>query len=161
MDARRNAHQLNKRHNLQASQGSHPSGAETLLVVDDEDVVLDVTCEMLQKLGYTVLRAHSGEEAVAFLSSSAQRIDAVVLDLTMPSMDGEECMKQFRRIDPNLRILVATARLVAVHQHEWFEQGAWDAIQKPFLFEDLAGRIRRMLDASSPAPISVSSPALA
>lgn len=138
----------------------HPTGGETLLVVDDEDVVLDVTCEMLEKLGYTVLRAHSGEEAVVVFADNRDRIEAVVLDLTMPSMDGEECMERLREINSTVRILVATARLVAVHQTEWLEQGAWDALQKPFLFEDLAGRIRRMLDAPSRPMTSARRPAL-
>lgn len=151
---------MNSNPNAQPTRLNHPTGGETLLVVDDEDVVLDVTCEMLEKLGYTVFRAHSGEEGLAVYASQRSLIDAVVLDLTMPSMDGEECMERLREINSDVRILVATARLVAFHHSDWFEQGAWDALQKPFLFEDLAGRIRRMFDAPSRPMISARRPAL-
>ncbi|MCA9409557.1 MAG: response regulator [Candidatus Omnitrophica bacterium] len=127
---------------------SFPKGRETLLVVDDEDVVLDVTCEMLKKLGYDILKAQDGVEAIDLFMSNQDEIDAVVLDLNMPNMDGEECMKRLLSINPNLVILVATARLVTSSKRQCLRQGAKDIIQKPFLFQDLATRLRMALDSS-------------
>ena len=127
-----------------------PQGQETLLVVDDEEVVLDVTCEMLKKLGYTVLKARDGSEAIEIYLENRNRISAVVLDLNMPRMGGEECMDRLLALDPDLRILVATARLVTTHQKQMIERGARDIIQKPFLFQDLAKRLRATLDEAKP-----------
>lgn len=124
-----------------------PQGGETLLVVDDEDAVVDVTCEMLRKLGYQILKAYDGSEAVELYSEHRAEIDGVILDLNMPMMDGEECMQRLLSIDPELVIFVATARLVTAHQEEVLRSGARDIIQKPFLFEDLARRLRDALDS--------------
>jgi two-component system cell cycle sensor histidine kinase/response regulator CckA len=73
-------------------------GTETILLVDDESVVIDVGKEMLEKLGYDVLTAKSGKDAVAIFSKESERIDLIILDMIMPGMDGSQTFDQLRDI---------------------------------------------------------------
>jgi len=85
-----------------------PGGKETLLLVDDEDLVLHVGRDFLEHLGYTVLLARDGQEAIEVFARERHRIDLVVLDLTMPRLSGLEVMQQIRQLDPQARILLSS-----------------------------------------------------
>ncbi len=77
----------------------------TLLIVDDEDYVLNILGDILEFLGYTVIKQHSGQEAVTYYASHKDEIDYVIVDLKMPKMDGRATCAELRKIDPSTKII--------------------------------------------------------
>jgi two-component system, cell cycle sensor histidine kinase and response regulator CckA len=80
-------------------------GSGTVLLVDDEETVLSVTAELIRRLGYTVLCARSGREALEIFARERDRIDVVILDMIMPEMGGGEVFDQLRRANPRVKVL--------------------------------------------------------
>jgi PAS domain S-box-containing protein len=120
-------------------------GQETILVADDEDLVRDVTREMLESLGYRVLTARDGEEALALYRSEESRIDLVILDLIMPGMGGGEVYDALRVHDPTVRVILSSGYSLDGKARQIMKRGIREFIQKPFRFEDLARKIRAVL----------------
>ena len=79
-------------------------GTETILLVDDEELVRDLGARILSKAGYDVLTAANGKEALDFFEKGRTQISLVILDLIMPEMGGKECLKELRKIDPQLKV---------------------------------------------------------
>jgi len=130
--------------------GPRPGDAEvptraTLLVVDDEEMVRRLAARMLVMMGFRVLEAGSGQEAVRLLRRGAHRIDAVLTDVAMPGIGGRELGETVAQCWPQIRVLYmsgfAAQRMV--------NQGALDPsvpfIQKPFTSEQLGRRVRELL----------------
>ena len=80
-------------------------GTETVLLVDDEDLVSDLGARILTKHGYTVLKAANGREALDLFKKERSQISLVILDLIMPEMGGTECLKELLKIDPQVTSL--------------------------------------------------------
>ena len=80
----------------------------TVLLVDDEAMVLDIGSQFLERLGYRVKKAASGREALEVLNSDPDHIDCLLLDYTMPGMDGLETMQQVRAIRPEAKIIISS-----------------------------------------------------
>ncbi len=123
-------------------------GFGTLLLVDDEAIVLDVTAAMLRRLGYTVLTALSGREAVEIYTEHADRISAVVLDMIMPEMGGGEVFDQLKRINPSVKVLLASGYSMQGQAREIMNRGCDGFLQKPFTLEDISVRIRSLISRS-------------
>jgi PAS domain S-box-containing protein len=123
-------------------------GFGTLLLVDDEAIVLDVTAAMLRRLGYTVLTALSGREAVEIYTEHADRISAVVLDMIMPEMGGGEVFDQLKRINPSVKVLLASGYSMQGQAREIMNRGCDGFLQKPFTLEDISVRIRPLISRS-------------
>ena len=128
-----------------------PAPGGTVLVVDDEDIVRVVVTRMLQRLGYRPRTARDGYEALEAFRANREDIVAVLLDLTMPRMDGEEACRELRRVDPQVPIVIASgyseqevAERFATHRIAGF-------IQKPYRLETLAARLRAALAPQGPA----------
>jgi CheY-like chemotaxis protein len=85
-----------------------PPDEKTVLLVDDEDMVMEIGCQLLERLGYRVETASSGQEAVDLLNRTPRSIDCILLDLTMPGMDGLETMLQVRRFRPDQKIIIVS-----------------------------------------------------
>ena len=85
-----------------------PRGTETLLIVDDQETVWDFLIEALQNLGYSVLLAENGEDAVAIYRDNPSQIDLVLLDMVMPRLGGHGTFYQIRAIDPDAKILLSS-----------------------------------------------------
>src|SRR4029453_9734263 len=83
-------------------------GKGTLLVVDDEDSVRNVARTMLERAGFKVLTANDGRQGVEVFREHATEIAAVILDLTMPCMNGDEAFRELRQIQPNVRVILAS-----------------------------------------------------
>jgi two-component system cell cycle sensor histidine kinase/response regulator CckA len=116
--------------------------------VDDEAIVLDVTAAMLRRLGYTVLTALSGREAVEIYTEHADRISAVVLDMIMPEMGGGEVFDQLKRINPSVKVLLASGYSMQGQAREIMNRGCDGFLQKPFTLEDISVRIRSLISRS-------------
>ncbi|MCP5104586.1 MAG: response regulator, partial [bacterium] len=83
-------------------------GRETILMVDDEDFVLDVGVEMLGEMGYTVLAAAGGKEALEVFQKNRERIDMVILDMIMPEIGGGETFNRLKKLDPGIKVLLSS-----------------------------------------------------
>jgi len=88
--------------------GSLLYGKETVLVVDDEEMVIKVTKDMLAGLGYRVLTARSGPEALEIFESTSKGIDLVLLDMIMPGMNGEQIFEKLKEIRPDVRVILCS-----------------------------------------------------
>ncbi len=136
----------------QAASPSHtehisvPQGAETILVVEDEEQVRVLTANLLRKRGYTVIATGSGSEALAIATEKRDRIDLLLTDLVMPEMSGPELASQITTINPDLRVLFMSGYAdEAVTRHGRLEAGS-AFIEKPFSSAGLARKVRDVLD---------------
>jgi len=121
-------------------------GAEMVLLVEDESAVLDVNKKMLQRLGYHVLAAESGEKALELYKNNKDKIDIVVLDLVMPGMDGNVVFKRIREMNPHEKILVASGYGIDEYGAGRTNTGYTGSLQKPFSIKALSRKMRAILD---------------
>ncbi|MGW8302493.1 MAG: PAS domain S-box protein [Desulfobacterales bacterium] len=120
-------------------------GSGTLLVVDDEELVLDVGASMLEKLGYTVLKAHNGTEAVDIFKANHDKIKMVILDIIMPDMGGGAVYDKIKPINPDVKVLLSSGYSVDGQAIELLERGCDGFMQKPFTMEELSRKITQIL----------------
>ena len=121
-------------------------GSETVLLVDDEEDIINVGKNFLEKLGYKAICARNGLEAVEIFRLYKDEISLVVLDLIMPKMGGKEAFVQIKQIDENVRILVSTGYAVDEKVEGFLNQGCHGFIQKPFTVNRLAEAIQSVLE---------------
>ena len=150
-------------------------GTETILLVDDEEFVRDLGARILSKAGYKVLTAANGiealdlfekdrtqtslvildlimpemggKEALDLFEKERTQISLVILDLIMPEMGGEECLKELRKIDPELKVLIASGLAADPSMKQSRELGARGFVSKPFRMKELLRQVRKVLDA--------------
>ena len=126
-------------------------GTETILVVDDEAYILKACRAMLTDLGYAVLTARSGEEAMSIFRELGAQIDLVILDMIMPEMDGSETFRQLKQIDPTIKVLISSGYGIDEISSDMLAMGCNDFIQKPFDMYQASKMIRDVLDSNSNA----------
>ncbi|MBR9980017.1 MAG: PAS domain S-box protein [Desulfatitalea sp.] len=125
------------------------TGSETILLVDDEDYIIDVSRLMLEGLGYRLLIADNGHTAIDLFGEHKDTIDLVVLDMVMPDLDGEAVFKELRAIRPDIKVLFASGFYVMEQATGLMRKGQTDFLQKPFNMHQLSTKIRRMLDGKT------------
>ena len=130
----------------QTRQGGIKKGKGTLLVVDDEDMVLKVNRELLEVAGYSVITARSGQEAIQLYRAHRDEVDLVILDLIMPGMGGGETYDQIKALDPQVRVLLSSGYSIDGQASEILKRGCDGFIQKPFKISDLSRRIQEVLE---------------
>lgn len=121
-------------------------GDETVLVVDDEDMIWEILIENLQDLGYTVILAEHGEDAVEIYKENPGFIDVVILDMVMPKMNGREAFYELKKIDDNVKVLLSSGYMAEGEAGDLLENGAKGFLRKPYKMIDLAKKIREILD---------------
>jgi len=131
------------------SSGQLLKGKEAILLVDDEEVVLNVSRMILEALGYKVFMARSGQEAIEVYKAKKEEIDLVILDMIMPGMGGENTFDLLKTINPNLKVILSSGYSLNGEATRIMEQGCQAFIQKPFSAKDLSQKIREALDGSS------------
>lgn len=131
-----------------APQGRWGAG-ETVLVVDDEETVRTVAGLMLKKAGYSVFAATSGEEALAMLREHAQDVHVVLLDLSMPKMNGMEAFVEIRRIAPALPVILCSGYNEQDATRQFTGQGLADFVQKPYDFQTLTKKVGEVIARES------------
>jgi CheY-like chemotaxis protein len=124
------------------------SGGGKILVVDDEEALCSLLKELLGVFGYDVETAGDGVEALEVFSTMDPKPDLVILDMIMPRMDGEECFKRLRQLDPSLRILLSSGFSQDVTMEELLGQGAVGLIQKPYRAAELNQMVASALSSS-------------
>ena len=120
------------------------SFAGTILVVEDEEVLRIALCKLLRRKGCTVIEAADGQAGIDQFRASAQEIDVVLLDLTLPGISSSEVLSELRRMQPNLKVILTSA-----YSRDWAEntlggQRAWFYIRKPYRFRELEGLIQEV-----------------
>jgi PAS domain S-box-containing protein len=121
-------------------------GSETILLVDDEEEIVNVGRNFLEKLGYKPLIARNGLEAVEIFRTYKDQISLVVLDLIMPRMDGKQAFLEIKEIKADAKILISTGYAVDDKIEGFLNQGCHGFIQKPFSINDFARALRKILD---------------
>jgi CheY-like chemotaxis protein len=122
------------------------NGSETILLVDDEDMVIDVGERMLSRLGYKVLTAKSGKAALNTYQRQNHSIDIVIIDMIMPVMGGGEAYDRLKKMDPDSKVLLASGYSIDGQAREILDRGCDGFIQKPFDLADLSKKLREILD---------------
>ncbi len=124
----------------------YPGGSETILLVDDEEAVLDVTREMLETLGYQVISRISSLEAYQAFLTTPDRFDLVITDHTMPKMSGIELIHKMLVTRKSLPIILCTGFSAGITRKKMDTIGAQAMLNKPVLKQELAQTIRKVLD---------------
>jgi PAS domain S-box-containing protein len=123
-------------------------GSETILLVDDEDLVLDAGARLLEVIGYRVLRAKNGVEAVEIFRKNKDKIDLIILDMVMPEMGGGETFDKLKEIDSEIKVLLSSGYSLDGEADEIMRRGCDGFIQKPFKLERLSKNLRQLLQRS-------------
>ena len=130
-------------------EGQLRKGSETILLVDDEDMILNVGQAILKKLGYHVVAAKGGEQAVAVARNMTDDIDLVILDLIMPGMDGGKTFDHLRDLRKDLPVLLSSGYAIDGQANDIIQRGCNGFIQKPFNITELSIQVRKILDAKA------------
>ena len=123
-----------------------PTGSETVLIVDDHETIWDFLIEALQNLGYTVLLAENGLDAVEIYENNPHLVDLVLLDMIMPKAGGHETFYKLRQIDPKAKVLLSSGFVSEEEVHDLLQQGACGFLPKPHRLPVVAQAIRDALD---------------
>lgn len=124
-------------------------GTETILLVDDEDMIWDVVTDILMRLGYTVILAGNGKEAVETYRANLGMIDLVIMDMVMPEMNGREAFEALRQIDPGAKVLMSSGYVSEEDAKYVLSRGAVGFLRKPYRLSALASVIREILDGKN------------
>lgn len=117
-----------------------------ILLVDDEKNVLDIGKKMLNRLGYEVLLAEDGQEALEIYNENKNKIDIVLLDMVMPRMGGGETYDRMKEINPQVKVLLVSGYGIDGQATEILKRGCNAFIEKPFDMELVSRGIRRIVD---------------
>ena len=120
-------------------------GNGMILLVDDEELVLEAGVNMLERLGYSVLKAGSGLEAVEIYRENKEAIDLVILDMIMPEMGGGETYDNMKKINPIVKVLLSSGYSLDGQAAEILKRGCKGFIQKPFNLQKLSGKVKEIL----------------
>jgi two-component system, cell cycle sensor histidine kinase and response regulator CckA len=121
-------------------------GRETILLVDDEKMLLDVNTELLESIGYQVFPAGNGREAIAVYTEKRNEIDLVILDMIMPEISGEETFYHLREINPGIKVLLSSGYSVNGQAQKILDRGCKGFLQKPFRLELLSLKVREAIN---------------
>jgi PAS domain S-box-containing protein len=125
---------------------SSPISRGTIFIVDDEKTNRDVTAALLKRLGYEVMTAEGGREAVVMYANNQDRIDLIIMDMIMPDMGGGEAIDRIRELNPQARVILASGYSINGEAKDILERGgALEFIQKPFQIQELSEKIDRLI----------------
>lgn len=122
-------------------------GTETILLIDDEKMIIEVGRRMIESLGYAVVAAGKGDEALTLYRKRHDHIDLIILDMIMPHMGGKEVFNRIKEINPKAKVLLSSGYSLNGQAQEIMAQGCNGFIQKPFDTVELSSKIREILDS--------------
>lgn len=122
------------------------TGSNTVLLVDDEPMILDIGKQMLERTGLEVLTAKSGDKAIEVYKKDFKRIDLVILDLIMPGLTGVDTYYELKKINPEIKVLFSSGYRKNLDVTTIIDQGRSSFIQKPFKMEQLTQEIGKLLE---------------
>jgi len=139
--------ELQKRTEAVAEPPLRLGQTETILVVDDEELVRDLAKRILERSGYRVLLAANGKEALALYKKEQENISLVILDLIMPEMSGGQCLEELLKENPGVKVLVATGFSPDAQMQQGLDKAAKGFVAKPYDVRRLLQSVRDALDA--------------
>ena len=129
-----------------AEPGTSSAGSRTFLLIDDEPMVIDVCELMLKELGYEVLKAYSGPEAIEIYEANRDQIDLIISDFNMPGMNGQEVVAKLRAIDQRAKVLLSSGGVSVPHEEDAIAKGFNGFLQKPYSLDTLSNKISEILN---------------
>ena len=124
------------------------TGSETVLLVEDETSLRELTTNLLSKLGYNVLEAANGVEALNVAQEYRGKIDLLLTDVVMPGMSGPELADELTSLYPETKVLCMSGYTEFAPGHDQVSRQGRLLLQKPFTQQDLAGKVRKALEAN-------------
>ena len=121
-------------------------GTGTVLLVDDEEVIREVCKELLENIGYRVFSARDGKEALKLYRKNRDKIDLVLLDITMPNMSGSEVYDRMKEMNPDIKVLLSSGYSIDGEVTDILKRGCNGFIHKPFNLNALSQKIRKILE---------------
>lgn len=137
------------RHPAGPTAAESARGAESILLVEDEPAILEITAQMMEALGYAVRKAHAPAEALRVAEECGDRLQLLVTDVVMPEMNGRELAKKLLSLHPRLKCLFMSGYTADIIARNGMLEGALHFIQKPFSKQTLAAKLREVLDSGS------------
>jgi two-component system cell cycle sensor histidine kinase/response regulator CckA len=123
-----------------------PTGTETILLVDDEEGLRALGRRVLEDCGYAVLTAENGVQALEVYQAQRGEIALVVLDVIMPQMGGQKCLRRLRELDAQVKVLISTGYTADSTAQALVAEGALGVVEKPFRIRDFAVAVRAAID---------------
>lgn len=128
------------------------SGEHTILVVEDEELLLELLKEMLEAEGYRVITATDGSQAVNLYRNEREKVSLVLSDMGLPSMGGWEVLRQLKAINPMVKVILSSGFMDTKVRQDMIQSGAKDFIQKPYTPERVIQQIRDSILSDDPRP---------
>ena len=128
------------------SMSTMPNGHETILLVEDEDVVRELAVRMLERQGYRVLKASSGSEAYQICLNLNTPVDLVITEVIMPNMGGAELARRLKKLWQDVKVLYMSGYTANAIAHHGVLDSDKAYLQKPFRATALAQKVREVLD---------------
>ena len=126
-------------------------GNETILLVDDDELILAIGRDILEPVGYRIITASNGEDAMEKYLAQKDEIHLIALDLGMPGMGGYRCLEQILKIDPGAKVIIASGYNDLEKKEELLRAGARAFLGKPYRYRELIKMVRNVLDEGAPA----------
>ncbi len=128
------------------NEANSERGSETILLVDDEEILRDIGRDILETFGYTVLLAPDGESALELYKERRKDISLVILDLIMPGMGGKQCFEKLLKINPDAKVVIASGYSINGHTKDALKAGAKAFVSKPYELNKMLQAVRSVLD---------------
>ena len=119
---------------------------KTILVIDDEELLVEISEMMLKRLGHNVFKAHSGSEGLKIFKANKNQIDLIISDMNMPEMDGQEVIAKLRKIDRNVKVLLSSGALLDSDEKDVIKRGFNGFLKKPYKINILSEKMTEILD---------------
>ena len=129
-----------------------PAGKESILFVDDEETLVNLNQQRLERLGYTVTGKTDPVEALEFFLANPDQIDLIITDMTMPHMTGDKLAQEILKIRPDMPIILCTGYNERISKERALELGVRKYLEKPIEMANLARSVREVLDAGESRP---------
>ena len=126
-------------------RSSFAQEGKTILLIDDEEMVINISEMMLKKLGYRVLKANNGCEGLQLFEANKSRIDLIISDLEMPEMNGKEVLERLREIDPEIKVMLSSGALSDTDEQDVIDKGFNGFLMKPYSMNALHGKMSEIL----------------
>jgi CheY-like chemotaxis protein len=130
---------------MQNKDNTFENRQPVILFADDDKICLDVSVQMLQKLGYTVLEAKDGKEAIEVYKNNQDKVDLVILDMKMPH-NGGHTFEELKKMNADLKIILTSGYTEDFGIRELVKKGCNDFLQKPFDLKILSKKIKNTLN---------------
>lgn len=127
---------------------------KNILLVDDDEIIQDAVGEMLRWLGFGVVIATNGYDAINLVENAPDRFDLIILDILMPQMNGKECYRKIKQINPNLKVLISTGYSTSEDKKELLNEGVVGILEKPFESAQLTQAIQEAMRGSKSQTIT-------